>query len=62
VEAAVQRALSRMSRARILNTQDVLTALAEELGGNAAAADDERAEKAVAGETQGPGRRNGGPR
>ncbi|MDC0710763.1 MarR family transcriptional regulator [Stigmatella sp. ncwal1] len=33
VEAAVQRVLSRMSRARILHTQDVLTALAEELGG-----------------------------
>lgn len=61
VEAAVQRALARMSRARILNTQDVLTALAEELGGNAAAADDERAEK-LAAEPQGPGRRNGGPR
>ncbi len=62
VEAAVQRALSRMSRARILNTQDVLTALAEELGGNAASADDDRAEKLDAAETQGPGRRNGGPR
>lgn len=69
VEAAVQRALSRMSRARILNTQDVLTALAEELGGNAASADDDRAEKLAdraeklaAGETQGTGRRNGGPR
>lgn len=62
VEAAVQRALSRMSRARILNTQDVLTALAEELGGNAASADDDRAERQAAGETQGPGRRNGGPR
>jgi DNA-binding MarR family transcriptional regulator len=33
VEAAVQRVLSRMTRARILHTQDVLTALAEELGG-----------------------------
>jgi DNA-binding MarR family transcriptional regulator len=33
VEAAVQRALSKMTRARILHTQDVLTALAEELGG-----------------------------
>ncbi|HSP78094.1 MAG TPA: MarR family transcriptional regulator [Myxococcaceae bacterium] len=32
VESAVQRVLSRMSRARILGTQDVLTALAEELG------------------------------
>ena len=61
VEAAVQRALSRMSRARILNTQDVLTALAEELGGNAASADDDRAEQQAA-DTQGPGRRNGGPR
>lgn len=61
VEAAVQRALSRMSRARILSTQDVLTALAEELGGNAASADDDRAETMAAAE-QGPGRRNGGPR
>lgn len=33
VESAVQRALSKMTRARILHTQDVLTALAEELGG-----------------------------
>lgn len=33
VEASVQRVLSRMSRTRILHTQDVLTALAEELGG-----------------------------
>lgn len=33
VEATVQRVLSRMSRTRILHTQDVLTALAEELGG-----------------------------
>ncbi|WP_407692893.1 MarR family winged helix-turn-helix transcriptional regulator [Pyxidicoccus xibeiensis] len=33
VEASVQRVLSRMSRTRILCTQDVLTALAQELGG-----------------------------
>ncbi|ADO75154.1 MarR family winged helix-turn-helix transcriptional regulator [Stigmatella aurantiaca] len=33
VEAAVQRVLSRMPRARIVHTQEVLTALAEELGG-----------------------------
>jgi hypothetical protein len=33
VESAVQRVLSRMSRTRILCTQDVLTALAQELGG-----------------------------
>jgi len=39
VEAAVQRVLSRMTRARILHTQDVLTALAEELGGNPTASD-----------------------
>ena len=39
VEAAVQRALTKMSRARILHTQDVLTALAEELGGIPTAAD-----------------------
>lgn len=39
VEAAVQRVLSRMSRTRILHTQDVLTALAEELGGNPTARD-----------------------
>jgi len=39
VEAAVQRAISKMSRARILHTQDVLTALAEELGGIPTAAD-----------------------
>lgn len=32
VEAAVQRVLSRMSHARIIGTQEVLTALAEELG------------------------------
>ncbi len=32
VEAAVQRAISRMSRARLVGAQDVLTALAEELG------------------------------
>jgi len=39
VEAAVQRVLSKMTRARILHTQDVLTALAEELGGNPTASD-----------------------
>jgi DNA-binding MarR family transcriptional regulator len=39
VEAAVQRVLSKMTRTRILHTQDVLTALAEELGGNPTAAD-----------------------
>jgi DNA-binding MarR family transcriptional regulator len=39
VEASVQRVLSRMSRTRILHTQDVLTALAEELGGVPTAAD-----------------------
>jgi DNA-binding MarR family transcriptional regulator len=39
VEAAVQRVLSKMTRARILHTQDVLTALAEELGGSPTAAD-----------------------
>jgi DNA-binding MarR family transcriptional regulator len=39
VEASVQRVLSRMSRTRILHTQDVLTALAEELGGIPTAAD-----------------------
>jgi DNA-binding MarR family transcriptional regulator len=39
VEAAVQRVLSKMSRTRILHTQDVLTALAEELGGVPTAAD-----------------------
>lgn len=37
VEAAVQRVLSRMSRTRIIGAQDVLTALAEELGGTASA-------------------------
>lgn len=36
VEAAVQRALSRLPKARLAGAQDVLTALAEELGvGNA---------------------------
>jgi MarR family transcriptional regulator, organic hydroperoxide resistance regulator len=36
VEAAVARAISRMSKARLVGAQDVLTALAEELGvGNA---------------------------
>jgi MarR family transcriptional regulator, organic hydroperoxide resistance regulator len=39
VEASVQRVLARMSRTRILHTQDVLTALAEELGGIPTAAD-----------------------
>jgi len=39
VEAAVQRVLSKMTRARILHTQDVLNALAEELGGNPTASD-----------------------
>lgn len=39
VEAAVQRALTKMSRARILHTQEVLTALAEELGGIPTAGD-----------------------
>ncbi|WP_224361497.1 MarR family winged helix-turn-helix transcriptional regulator [Hyalangium versicolor] len=39
VESAVQRVLSRMTRARILHTQDVLTALAEELGGIPSAAE-----------------------
>jgi len=39
VESAVQRVLSKLSRTRILHTQDVLTALAEELGGIATAAD-----------------------
>ncbi|SET72540.1 transcriptional regulator, MarR family [Stigmatella erecta] len=33
VESAVQRVLSRMSRPHILHTQDMLTALAAELGG-----------------------------
>jgi DNA-binding MarR family transcriptional regulator len=37
VEAAVSRVLARMSRARILGTQEVLTALAEELGGSTTA-------------------------
>lgn len=32
VEAAVQRVLARMPRARVLGTQEMLTALAEELG------------------------------
>ncbi len=39
VEAAVQRVLAKMTRTRILHTQDVLTALAEELGGNPTAGD-----------------------
>jgi DNA-binding MarR family transcriptional regulator len=39
VESAVQRVLSRMSRARILGTQDVLTALAAELGAGEAPLD-----------------------
>jgi DNA-binding MarR family transcriptional regulator len=42
VESAVQRVLSRMSRTRILCTQDVLTALADELGGSATAPEDAR--------------------
>lgn len=48
VEASVQRVLSRMSRTRILHTQDVLTALAEELGGNPTAADPEAAARRAA--------------
>ena len=36
VEAAVSRVLGRMSRSRIVGTQEVLTALAEELGGSSA--------------------------
>jgi len=39
VEASVQRVLSKLSRTRILHTQDVLTALAEELGGVPTSAD-----------------------
>jgi MarR family transcriptional regulator, organic hydroperoxide resistance regulator len=39
VESAVQRVLARMSRARILSTQDVLTALAAELGAGEAPLD-----------------------
>lgn len=35
VESAVQRAISRMSRTRLVNAQDVLTAIAEELGAGA---------------------------
>jgi DNA-binding MarR family transcriptional regulator len=51
VEAAVQRALAKMTRARIVHTQDVLTALAEELGGIAASvgpADDDPARRSAA--------------
>lgn len=58
VEAAVQRVLSRMSRSRILGTQDVLTALAEELGGNAALSD-EKIQKLVPVEDP---KHDGGPR
>ena len=39
VESAVQRVLSRMPRARMLAAQEVLTALAEELGGTATSGD-----------------------
>ena len=39
VESAVQRVLARMPRDRIIFTQEVLTALAEELGGIPMAAD-----------------------
>ncbi|PTL81379.1 MarR family winged helix-turn-helix transcriptional regulator [Vitiosangium sp. GDMCC 1.1324] len=39
VESAVQRAISRMSHARLAGAQDVLTALAEELGAGDAPAD-----------------------
>ncbi len=39
VESAVQRVLSRMPRARMLGAQEVLTALAEELGGSATSGD-----------------------
>jgi DNA-binding MarR family transcriptional regulator len=47
VEAAVQRVLSKLNRTRILYTQDVLTALAEELGGIPTSADppDDSAER-----------------
>jgi DNA-binding MarR family transcriptional regulator len=40
VEAAVERALSRMSKARLEGAQEVLTVLAEELGASNAALDD----------------------
>ncbi|HYO56915.1 MarR family transcriptional regulator [Archangium sp.] len=39
VEAAVQRAISRMSHTRLMGAQDVLTALAEELGAGEPQAD-----------------------
>ena len=39
VESAVQRVLAKLNRARILHTQDVLTALATELGGVPTSAD-----------------------
>jgi DNA-binding MarR family transcriptional regulator len=58
VESAVQRVLSRMSRTRILCTQDVLTALAEELGGSATPMEDDKADPAQ----PGVARRNGTPR
>ncbi|XXF77306.1 MarR family transcriptional regulator [Myxococcaceae bacterium GXIMD 01537] len=56
VEAAVQRALARMSRARIVCTQELLTALAEELG-SAKPPDDDNSLP-----PQGPGRRAGDAR
>ena len=52
VEAAVTRVLGRMSRARILGAQEVLTALADELGGR----------NAVEGETGAPARPPGSRR
>lgn len=61
VEAAVQRALSRMTRARIVHTQDVLMALAQELG----AADmppDDKGEAKAAPEAPDSERRTGGSR
>jgi MarR family transcriptional regulator, organic hydroperoxide resistance regulator len=42
VEAAVTRVLSRVSRARILGAQEVLTALAEELAGPSAGSGESR--------------------
>ncbi|NMO23645.1 MarR family transcriptional regulator [Pyxidicoccus fallax] len=45
VESAVQRVLSRMTRTRILCTQDVLTALAQELGGVPTEAPEDEASK-----------------
>lgn len=62
VEAAVQRVLARMTRTRIVHTQDVLMALAQELGGADRPPDNKGEPKAEALEAPDSERRTGGSR